>query len=177
MDEVERWLNEEFGEYCVVTRGADLYIDVQPIGVSKGHSARKLKELLGNLRRRCRKRHLYAGCRGLCLLSQRRHLKGSVSQCLCLQRRFHRGCDLPAGDRPFCRRKAVKTKKPHRKIPMGRFLLFICPICEIQAFSAGRCKRGRKYLPGSPGHRGHTGQPGWDRGHRIQRSRSHRPAL
>ena len=47
MDEVERWLNEEFGEYCVVTRGADLYIDVQPIGVSKGHSARKLKELLG----------------------------------------------------------------------------------------------------------------------------------
>ena len=47
MDEVERWLNEEFGEYCVVTRGADLYIDVQPKGVSKGESARKLKEMLG----------------------------------------------------------------------------------------------------------------------------------
>lgn len=47
MDEVERWLNEEFGEHCVVTRGADLYIDVQPIGVSKGHSAQRLKKLLG----------------------------------------------------------------------------------------------------------------------------------
>lgn len=47
MDEVERWLNEEYGEQCVVTRGADLYIDVQPIGVSKGRSARKLKETLG----------------------------------------------------------------------------------------------------------------------------------
>ena len=47
MDEVERWLNEEYGAYCVVTRGADLYIDVQPIGVSKGISAQKLKELLG----------------------------------------------------------------------------------------------------------------------------------
>ena len=47
MDEVERWLNEEYGEYCVVTRGADLYIDVQPIGVSKGRSAQKLKAMLG----------------------------------------------------------------------------------------------------------------------------------
>ena len=47
MDEVERWLNEEFGAYCVVTRGADLYIDVQPKGVSKGESAQKLKEMLG----------------------------------------------------------------------------------------------------------------------------------
>ena len=47
MDEVEKWLNEEYGAYCVVTRGADLYIDVQPIGVSKGHSARKLKDMLG----------------------------------------------------------------------------------------------------------------------------------
>lgn len=47
MDEVEHWLNEEFGDNCVITRGADLYIDVQPKGVSKGHSARHLKELLG----------------------------------------------------------------------------------------------------------------------------------
>ena len=47
MDEVERWLNAEFGSYCVVTRGADLYIDVQPKGVSKGRSARQLKEMLG----------------------------------------------------------------------------------------------------------------------------------
>lgn len=47
MDEVERWLNEEFKDTCVITRGADLYIDVQPKGVSKGHSAKHLKELLG----------------------------------------------------------------------------------------------------------------------------------
>lgn len=47
MDEVEKWLNEEFGEKCVITRGADLYIDVQPKGVSKGRSAVKLKEQLG----------------------------------------------------------------------------------------------------------------------------------
>ena len=47
MEEVERWLVREFGEHCVVTRGADLYIDVQPKGVSKGKSARKLKEMLG----------------------------------------------------------------------------------------------------------------------------------
>ncbi len=46
MDEVEAWLNEEFGDKCVVTRGADLYIDVQPKGVSKGESARLLKERL-----------------------------------------------------------------------------------------------------------------------------------
>ena len=46
MDEVEKWLNEEFGDKCVVTRGADLYIDVQPKGVSKGESARMLKEKL-----------------------------------------------------------------------------------------------------------------------------------
>lgn len=47
MDEVERWLNEEFGDQCVVMRGADLYIDVQPIGVSKGRSAQELKKTLG----------------------------------------------------------------------------------------------------------------------------------
>ena len=44
MDEVENWLKENFGDKCVVTRGADLYIDVQPKGVSKGESARILKE-------------------------------------------------------------------------------------------------------------------------------------
>lgn len=47
MDNLEQWLNDEFGEKCVVTRGADLYIDVQPIGVSKGRSAQELKERLG----------------------------------------------------------------------------------------------------------------------------------
>lgn len=47
MDEVESWLNEEFGGKCVITRGADLYIDIQPIGVSKGRSARELKQQLG----------------------------------------------------------------------------------------------------------------------------------
>ena len=46
MDEVERWLNEEFGDKCEITRGADLYIDVQPKGVSKGESARRLKDML-----------------------------------------------------------------------------------------------------------------------------------
>ncbi len=47
MDEVEAWLNREFGDRCVITRGADLYIDVQPMGVSKGRSAQELKEQLG----------------------------------------------------------------------------------------------------------------------------------
>ena len=47
MDEVEKWLNEEFGGKCVITRGADLYIDVQPKGVSKGRSAVELKQQLG----------------------------------------------------------------------------------------------------------------------------------
>lgn len=47
MDEVEAWLNHRFGHKCVVMRGAGLYIDVQPIGVSKGRSARELKEKLG----------------------------------------------------------------------------------------------------------------------------------
>ncbi len=47
MDEVEAWLNQEFGHACEVMRGAGLYIDVQPIGVSKGRSACELKEKLG----------------------------------------------------------------------------------------------------------------------------------
>lgn len=47
MDEVEAWLNCEFGHACEVMRGAGLYIDVQPIGVSKGRSAYELKEKLG----------------------------------------------------------------------------------------------------------------------------------
>lgn len=47
MDEVEAWLNQQFGDKCVVTRGAGLYIDVQPIGVSKGLSAQELKKQLG----------------------------------------------------------------------------------------------------------------------------------
>ena len=47
MDEVEAWLKQEFGDSCVVVRGADLYVDVQPIGVSKGRSALELKESLG----------------------------------------------------------------------------------------------------------------------------------
>ena len=47
MDEVENWLIQEFGDKCVITRSADLYIDVQPNGVSKGESAVRLKEMLG----------------------------------------------------------------------------------------------------------------------------------
>ena len=47
MDEVENWLIQEFGDRCAITRSADLYIDVQPNGVSKGKSARRLQEMLG----------------------------------------------------------------------------------------------------------------------------------
>ncbi len=47
MDEIEAWLNREYGDCCVVARGADLFIDVQPLGVSKGVSALELKEKLG----------------------------------------------------------------------------------------------------------------------------------
>ena len=47
MEEVEAWLLQEFGDKCVVNRSGDLYIDVQPKNVSKGKSARRLKELLG----------------------------------------------------------------------------------------------------------------------------------
>lgn len=46
MDDVEKWLVQEFGHSCVITRSADLYIDVQPKGVSKGDSARQLKQML-----------------------------------------------------------------------------------------------------------------------------------
>ncbi|MBR4941506.1 MAG: HAD hydrolase family protein [Clostridia bacterium] len=46
-DEIENWLMGEYGDKCVITRSADLYIDVQPKGVSKGKSARRLKEMLG----------------------------------------------------------------------------------------------------------------------------------
>ncbi len=47
MDRVESWLTGEYGDKCVITRSADLYIDVQPKGVSKGRSAKRLKEMLG----------------------------------------------------------------------------------------------------------------------------------
>ena len=47
MDDVEQWLNEEFGSQCMVVRGAGLYIDVQTLGVSKGRSSIELKEKLG----------------------------------------------------------------------------------------------------------------------------------
>lgn len=47
MDEMEQWLRLEFANDCVVTRSADLYIDVQPMGVDKGRSALALKEKLG----------------------------------------------------------------------------------------------------------------------------------
>lgn len=47
MDRVEKWLTEEFGGKCAITRSADLYIDVQPKNVSKGESALRLKEMLG----------------------------------------------------------------------------------------------------------------------------------
>ena len=45
--EIEKWLTLEYGDKCVINRSADLYIDVQPKGVSKGKSAVKLKEMLG----------------------------------------------------------------------------------------------------------------------------------
>ena len=47
MDEVEAWLNEEMGDTCAITRSANLYIDVQPAGVSKGKSSVELKEQMG----------------------------------------------------------------------------------------------------------------------------------
>ncbi len=47
MNEIEAWMNSEFGSKCVISRGADLYIDVQPIGVSKGRSAVELANKLG----------------------------------------------------------------------------------------------------------------------------------
>lgn len=47
MDNVEQWLIQEIGSKCTITRSADLYIDVQPAGVSKGKSAVELKKQLG----------------------------------------------------------------------------------------------------------------------------------
>ncbi len=47
MDQVERILNERFGEFCVVFRAATRIIDVHAKGVSKARSARELQERLG----------------------------------------------------------------------------------------------------------------------------------
>lgn len=47
MDEVERKLNEVFGDKCVVFRAADRIIDVHAKGVSKARSARQLQRELG----------------------------------------------------------------------------------------------------------------------------------
>lgn len=47
MDEVERKLNEVFGDKCVVFRAADRIIDVHAKGVSKARSARELQAQLG----------------------------------------------------------------------------------------------------------------------------------
>lgn len=45
--EIEKWLTMEYGDKCVINRSADLYVDVQPKGVSKGKSARRLQKMLG----------------------------------------------------------------------------------------------------------------------------------
>ncbi len=47
MDEAERILNEEFGEFCEVFRAATRIIDVHAKGVSKARSARELQQRLG----------------------------------------------------------------------------------------------------------------------------------
>ncbi len=47
MDEVEKILNEEFGEFCEVFRAATRIIDVHAKGVSKARSARELQQRLG----------------------------------------------------------------------------------------------------------------------------------
>ncbi len=47
MDKVEQWLKQEMGDKCTITRSANLYIDIQPAGVSKGKSSAELKEQLG----------------------------------------------------------------------------------------------------------------------------------
>ena len=47
MDEVEQWLVQEMGDKCAITRSADLYMDIQPTGMSKGKSAVELKKQLG----------------------------------------------------------------------------------------------------------------------------------
>ena len=47
MDEVEKMLNEQFGQYCEVFRAAGRIIDVHAKGVSKNRSARELQQRLG----------------------------------------------------------------------------------------------------------------------------------
>ena len=47
MDEVERILNERYGDYCEVFRAATRIIDVHAKGVSKARSARELQARLG----------------------------------------------------------------------------------------------------------------------------------
>ncbi|MBO7253549.1 MAG: HAD-IIB family hydrolase [Oscillospiraceae bacterium] len=47
VDEVERLLNERFGEKCAVFRAATRIIDVHAKGVSKARSARELQQHLG----------------------------------------------------------------------------------------------------------------------------------
>ena len=47
MKDAERQLIERYGEYCEICRSATRIIDIQPKGVSKGHSALELKKRLG----------------------------------------------------------------------------------------------------------------------------------
>ena len=47
MDQVQRILEQEFGDKCVVFRAADRIIDVHAKGVSKARSARQLQARLG----------------------------------------------------------------------------------------------------------------------------------
>ena len=47
IDEVERILNEKYGDYCEVFRAATRIIDVHAKGVSKARSARELQQRLG----------------------------------------------------------------------------------------------------------------------------------
>lgn len=46
-DGIEAWLNETFGDKCVVDRSCYRLIDLQAKGTSKGNAARELKERLG----------------------------------------------------------------------------------------------------------------------------------
>ena len=47
MDQVERMLNEKYGDFCEVFRAATRIIDVHAKGVSKARSARELQQRLG----------------------------------------------------------------------------------------------------------------------------------
>ena len=47
MDEVERMVNERFGDKCVAFRAASRILDIHARGVSKGRSARELQKTLG----------------------------------------------------------------------------------------------------------------------------------